>query len=252
MGKEVYWELVEEAIIVHWKLDWRLYIESPRHRCLIDFHYIALWPIQFTALPDKQNKAYKQPYKETLTFLFPFFPPLKRGDLVLLPPLELHVQRRSATTSKAMAMSLRSLLLISFLIFCYFYPSFALNIASIVFFTPVILLFMYLSIEHFVFLMTYLRQHEARVQNPLPRVVYVRERTNNTERALQCVLSEVWLYIVRAWTAYFFCMSFILLIYGMVAVVLYYPFRPFLWDCSVDGLGWSLFVRFLFVLFDFG
>lgn len=87
-------------MIVHWKLDWRLYIESPRHRCLIDFHCIALWPIQFTALPDKQNKAYKQPYKQTLTFLFPFFPPLKRGDLVLLPPLELHVQRRSATTSK--------------------------------------------------------------------------------------------------------------------------------------------------------
>lgn len=130
-------------------------------------------------------------------------------------------------------MSLRSLLLISFLILSYFYPSSALNIARIVFFTPVIFLLMYLSIEHFVFLMTYLRQHETRVQDPRPRVVYIRERPNNTERALRCVLSEVWLFVVRAWTACIFCMSLILLIYGMLAVVLYYPVRPFLWDCSV-------------------
>lgn len=39
-----------------------------------------------------------------------------------------------------MAMSLHSLKLIPFLILLYFYPSFALKMVSIVFFTPVILL----------------------------------------------------------------------------------------------------------------
>ncbi|OJJ88663.1 uncharacterized protein ASPGLDRAFT_22158 [Aspergillus glaucus CBS 516.65] len=124
-----------------------------------------------------------------------------------------------------MAMSLRSLLLISFLILCYFYPSFALDIASIVFFTPVILLFMYLSFEHFVFLMTYLRQHEARVQNPLPRVVYVRERTNNTERALQCVLSEVWLYILWFFTILFVLFYGIALCWWIGLKLIYTPRR---------------------------